>query len=56
VQVGEIGVVVSELRPGGVCDFGPARVEARCERGTIPAGRRVEVIAVVDGRPLVRAV
>jgi hypothetical protein len=53
-----------------VCEFGRAatlgpaaavtvgeRVEARSERGAvIPAGRRVEVVAVVDGRPLVRAV
>ena len=57
VQVGQLGVVVSELRPGGVCEFGMTRVEARCEHGTIPAGRHVEVVAVADGhRPLVRAV
>lgn len=71
VQVGQVGVVVSELRPGGVCEFGRPvgpltgaavaaageRVEARSERGAvIPAGRRVEVVAVVDGRPLVRAI
>jgi len=59
VHVGQVGVVVSELRPGGVCEFGPAsqRVEARSERGAvIPAGRRVEVVALVDRRPVVRAV
>jgi membrane-bound serine protease (ClpP class) len=57
LTVGQVGTVVSELRPGGVCEFpGAERVESRCENGTIPAGRRVEVIAVVDGRPLVRAV
>jgi membrane-bound serine protease (ClpP class) len=56
VAVGQLGVVVSELRPGGVCEFGMTRVEARCEHGTIPAGRHVEVVAVSDGRPLVRAV
>ena len=56
LSVGQIGTVVSELRPGGLCEFGAERFESRCERGTIPAGRRVEVIAVVDGRPLVRAV
>jgi hypothetical protein len=39
-----------------MCEFGMTRVEARCERGTVPAGRQVEVIAVVDGRALVRAV
>jgi membrane-bound serine protease (ClpP class) len=56
LAIGQVGTVVSELRPGGVCEFGAERVESRCENGTIPAGRRVEVVAVVDGRPLVRAV
>lgn len=56
VHVGQVGVVVSELRPGGTCDFGNARVEARSEHGIIPAGRRVEVVALVDHRPLVRAI
>ena len=55
VHVGQMGIVVSELRPGGVCEFGMTRVEARCEHGVIPAGRHVEVVAIVDGRPLVRA-
>ena len=60
VQVGQVGVAVSELRPGGTCEFGSgaaaSRVEARSEHGIIPVGRRVEVFAVVDRRPLVRAV
>ena len=56
LRIGQVGTVVSELRPGGVCEFGPERVEARCEQGTIPTGRRVEVVAFVDHRPLVRAV
>jgi membrane-bound ClpP family serine protease len=56
VQVGQLGVVISELRPGGVCEFGATRAEARAEHGVVEAGRRVEVVAVVDGRPVVRAV
>ena len=56
VAVGETGVVVAELRPNGLCEFGPTRVEARSERGVLPAGQRVRVIAIVDGRPTVRAV
>jgi membrane-bound serine protease (ClpP class) len=62
VQVGQVGVVITELRPGGTCEFagggggGTTRVEARSEHGIIPAGRRVEVVALVDHRPLVRAV
>lgn len=55
VDVGQTGVTASELRPMGVCDFGGARVEARAELGTIPAGSRVRVVAVVDRRPTVRA-
>lgn len=58
VRVGQVGVVLSELRPGGVCEFGTPgeRLEARCEHGgVIPAGRCVQVVAVVDGRPRVRA-
>src|SRR5688572_6297710 len=57
VHVGQVGVAISELRPGGMAEFGPAgeRVEVRCEHGMIPAGQRVEVVAVVDHRPLVRA-
>ena len=57
LAIGQVGTVVSELRPGGVCEFtGAERIECRCENNTIPAGRRVEVIAIIDGRPLVRAV
>ena len=56
LRVGQAGVVVSELRPGGLCEFNGERVECRAERGVLPAGQRVEVIAVVDGRPTVRAV
>lgn len=56
VEIGQTGVAASELRPMGVCDFGAGRVEARAEFGTIPAGQRVRVVAVVDRRPTVRAV
>ena len=56
VAVGATGVVVAELRPTGLCDFGGERLEARSERGVLPAGQRVRVIALADGRPTVRAV
>jgi membrane-bound ClpP family serine protease len=55
VTVGQTGTSVSELRPMGVCAFGNERVEARAERGTIPAGKPVEVVEIVDRRPTVRA-
>lgn len=54
VRIGQSGVTVTELRPMGVCEFGDERFEARAERGTIGSGERVEVIALVDGRPTVR--
>jgi membrane-bound ClpP family serine protease len=56
VRVGQTGVVVAELRPNGTCDFGNERLAARSERGVLSAGRRVQVIAIVDGRPVVRPV
>ena len=56
VSVGQTGTTVSELRPMGTCEFGAERIEARAERGTIPAGARVQVVDVVDRRPTVRAV
>ena len=56
LHVGDTGVVVAELRPNGVCEIAGERYEARSERGVLPAGQRVAVIAVVDGRPTVRAV
>lgn len=55
VRVGQTGVAVSELRPTGVCEFGAERLEARAERGTIPAGARVRVVEIADHRPIVRA-
>ena len=56
LRVGQIGVVAAELRPNGLCDFGGERLSARSERGVLPAGQRVQVIAIVDGRPTVRPV
>jgi membrane-bound ClpP family serine protease len=56
VAVGQTGTCVSELRPMGVCAFGNQRIEARAESGTIPAGKPVRVVEIVDRRPTVRAV
>ena len=55
VAVGQTGIAVSDLRPMGVCAFGTERLEARAERGTIPAGMPVRVVDVTDRRPTVRA-
>ena len=56
VRVGATGVVVAELRPNGVIELAGERVAARSERGYLKAGQKVAVIAIVDGRPTVRAV
>ena len=55
VKIGQIGVVVSELRPMGECDFDDQRISVTSERGIIRAGERVRVVAVVNGVPAVRA-
>ena len=57
VRLGQTGVAVSELRPGGVCEFdGDLRLPATSERGVIPRGTPVRVIACEHGRAVVRAV
>jgi membrane-bound ClpP family serine protease len=52
--IGQIGVTASELRPGGTCEFGGERVACTAEHGLIPPGTSVRVIAMIDGRPVVR--
>lgn len=54
VSIGHTGITASELRPGGTCDFGGERVACTAEHGLIPPGTAVRVIAVADGRPVVR--
>ena len=62
VRIGQIGITVSALRPGGVCafahaeDFSEARLPAVSDFGPVPAGQRVRVVAFSDGRATVRAV
>jgi membrane-bound serine protease (ClpP class) len=45
---GEIGTVVSPLRPTGTIDIGGQRFEARCELGEIAAGVQVRVVRRAD--------
>ena|SRR5687768_16845238 len=56
VLVGQRGVTVSELRPGGVCEFGSERVQVVAEHGSIPRGTEVRVVACEGGRATVRPV
>ena len=56
LRPGQAGVAVSELRPGGVCEFDDQRVPAQSEAGIIRSGTPVRVVAYADGRATVRAV
>jgi membrane-bound serine protease (ClpP class) len=56
VHIGQVGRSISELRPAGVCEFGDVRVEAVSDVGMVRPGQRVEVIEIVNRRPVVRAV
>jgi membrane-bound ClpP family serine protease len=56
VELGQHGLAVTELRPVGECDFGEQRLEAASELGIIAAGKPVKIIAVINGRPVVRAI
>jgi membrane protein implicated in regulation of membrane protease activity len=54
VGVGQIGVTVSELRPMGCGEFDQQRFEVKSEAGLIPAGSRIKVVNVLNGRLIVR--
>ncbi len=54
VCIGQVGVTVTELRPWGECEFEGLRVEATSEYGIIPSSRPVRVVALTDGRPVVK--
>lgn len=55
IRIGQSGLAVTELRPMGECDFGDQRLEAVSQLGIIPAGAKVKVVAIDNGRPTVRA-
>jgi len=55
VQIGQVGVAISELRPMGECEFGDLRIEASSELGMIAPGTKVKIVNIVDRRPVVRA-
>lgn len=56
VKLGQVGVALSELRPIGVCDFGEQRVEVLAEHGLVRPGTKVQVVAIINNRPTVRAI
>ena len=54
VHIGQTGVAVTHLRPSGEAEFEDDRVEVISDRGIINAGATVRVIAIENGRPVVR--
>lgn len=56
VYIGLVGTTLTELRPAGECDFVDFRAEVFSERGMVPPGSQVRVVAIVGGRPTVRLV
>jgi membrane-bound serine protease (ClpP class) len=56
VQIGQVGLAISELRPMGICEFDGQRVEAASEYGIVPAGAKVQVVTLNNRQPVVRVV
>ncbi len=56
VHIGQTGVAVTHLRPAGEAEFDNDRVEVISDRGIIDAGTAVRVVAIENGRPVVRVV
>ncbi len=55
-MVGAEGVVLSPLRPVGMCEFSGRRIECVAESGYVPTGRKVKVIGAQSTKLTVRIV
>jgi membrane-bound serine protease (ClpP class) len=53
---GRVGVVLTPLRPVGMCDFSGLRVESVAESGYVNKGRKVKVIHIDGTQVTVRVV
>ncbi len=56
VEVGSLGVALTDLRPGGVARFGSKRVDVVANRGFIPKGTSLKVVEVRGPTVVVEAV
>jgi membrane-bound ClpP family serine protease len=54
--LGEAGVVLTPLRPVGICDFSGHRVECVAESGYVDKGKKVKVIDVESTQLTVRTI
>ncbi len=55
-MLGVVGVVLTPLRPVGMCDFAEKRVECVAEGGYVDKGKKVEVIGVESTQVTVRMI
>lgn len=53
---GDRGIALTELRPIGMCDFAGQRLESLSDRGILPNGTPVFIVAIQDRRPIVRPI
>jgi membrane-bound serine protease (ClpP class) len=56
VKVGDIGQVVSALRPAGTAEFGEIMVDVVAESEFLDTGAKIEIIQIHGNRVVVRAV
>jgi len=54
--LGEVGVVLTPLRPVGMCDFSGRRIECVAESGYVDKGKKVKVIDVESTQLTVRTI
>jgi membrane-bound ClpP family serine protease len=54
VHIGQEGIAMTRLCPGGEVEFDAQRLEVISEYGIIPPGRRVRVVAIANNRAVVR--
>lgn len=55
-MLGAVGVVLTPLRPVGMCDFSGQRLECVAERGYVDKGKKVKVIRVQSTQLTVRVI
>ena len=53
-MLGAVGVVISPLRPVGMCDFSGRRIECVAEGGYVDKGKKIKVIKVESTQLTVR--
>ncbi len=55
-MLGAVGVVITPLRPVGMCDFSGQRIECVAESGYVDKGKKVKVIHVQSTQLTVRVI